>query len=318
MGFDLDKCLERAKEGLKLKELEIKLLCMKIKEIFVNENNVKRIRAPVTLVGDVHGQFYDVQEIFRVGGDPPYTNYLWLGDYVDRGYYSVEVITLLFLLKLKYPERMTLIRGNHETRSVTQNYGFQVECIQKYGDSSKIWEYYTDSFDFLPLGCIIDTSIFCVHGGLSPNIETIQEVSMLDRFQEIPREGPYTDLMWSDPSSDKDHTGFMLSERGAGYLFGGDVVEKFLHVNGLIHLARAHQLCTDGFQVLFDDKLSTVWSAPNYMYRFKNKASILEIDEHGNRFFNIFMESPDNIKKDVGGTGGIQGIQNQSANNYFY
>ncbi|KRX01807.1 Insulin-like growth factor binding protein, N-terminal [Pseudocohnilembus persalinus] len=298
MGFDLDKGLERALQGEILEEQMVKLICIKVKEIFIQEPNVKNVRTPVTCIGDIHGQFIDLQEIFQVGGHVPLTNYLFLGDYVDRGPQSVEVITLLFLLKIKYPERVTILRGNHETRGITQNYGFYVECQKKYGNTL-VWEFYTDVFDYIPIGAIIDQKVFCVHGGLSPSIETIDQIAQLDRFQEIPHEGAFTDLMWSDPKQepDDDLKGFTLSSRGAGYYFGGDVLKKFLQLNKMEHLVRAHQLCQEGYQILFDNQMSTVWSAPNYMYRFKNLASILEIDEQGNRHFNIFSESPENFKK---------------------
>lgn len=145
------------------------MVCTKVKEIFAQEPNICQLNSPITLVGDVHGQFYDVLELFRVGGEIPDTNYLFMGDYVDRGPHSVEVITLLMLLKLRYPRRICLIRGNHETRTITQIYGFQAECQQKYGNV-KVWQYYTDVFDYLPIGAIIDNKLFAVHGGLSPTI----------------------------------------------------------------------------------------------------------------------------------------------------
>ena len=127
-SFDIDKYLEKARKGEILDEYVIKLICTKVKEILAAENNVQNLSSPITLVGDVHGQFYDVLEIFKVGGDIPDTNYLFMGDYVDRGAHSVETITLLMILKLRYPNRICLIRGNHETRQITQIYGFQTEC----------------------------------------------------------------------------------------------------------------------------------------------------------------------------------------------
>ena len=183
------------------------------------------MRSPITLVGDVHGQFYDVLELFRVGGDIPDTNYLFMGDYVDRGAHSVETITLLMLLKLRYPGRICLIRGNHETRQITQIYGFYTECQSKYGNP-RVWQYFTDVFDYLPIGAIIDNKVFAVHGGLSPTLHRIDDIKEIQRVQEIPHEGPFADLMWSDPDADK--LGFSMSARGAGYIFGEDVCERFL------------------------------------------------------------------------------------------
>jgi serine/threonine-protein phosphatase PPG1 len=167
-----------------LPEETIKEICEKLKEVMAQESNVLHIQAPVTVVGDVHGQFYDVVEIFRIGGFAPDTNYLFLGDYVDRGFHSVETMTLLACLKLRYPHRVTLLRGNHESRAVTQVYGFYNECMRKYG-SVKVWQYFTDMFDYMTLSVIIDNSLFCTHGGLSPSISCIDQIKVLDRFKGI-------------------------------------------------------------------------------------------------------------------------------------
>lgn len=214
-----------------------------------------------------------------------------IGDYVDRGLFSVETITLLVCLKLRYPHRVHLIRGNHESRGVTQSYGFYTECSRKYGNAA-VWHHFTDMFDYLSLSCVIDDRIFCVHGGLSPSIHSIDQIKIIDRFREIPHEGPMADLVWSDPDSDRDE--FSLSPRGAGYTFGAQVVKKFLEVNSMNHILRAHQLCNEGYMVMFDDRLSTVWSAPNYCYRCGNLASVLEVGPFGDRKWNVFDAAPEN------------------------
>ena len=133
----------------------------------MKESNVVHIKSPVTVVGDIHGQFWDMLEIFKIGGPCPDTNYLFLGDYVDRGLFSVETISLLVCYKLRWPSRVHLIRGNHESRGVTQSYGFYTECHRKYGSAS-VWHYFTDMFDFLTLSVVINDDIFCVHGGGCP------------------------------------------------------------------------------------------------------------------------------------------------------
>jgi len=196
-------------------------------EILVDESNVQRVDAPVTVCGDIHGQFHDLLELFRVGGDVPRTNYLFMGDYVDRGYYSVETLLLLLCLKVRYPDRITLIRGNHESRQITQVYGFYDECLRKYG-SVNVWRLCTDLFDYLSLGALVEGSLFCVHGGLSPAVASLDVVRALNRKQEVPHDGPMCDLLWSDP---EEIDGWGLSPRGAGYLFGGDVVAQFHHLN---------------------------------------------------------------------------------------
>ena len=288
---NLDECIERLYKRELLPESVIEALCNKIKELLIKETNVISIQAPVTVVGDIHGQFYDLLEIFRIGGKCPDTNYLFLGDYVDRGLFSIETITLLVCLKLRYPARINLIRGNHESRGITQTYGFYTECVRKYG-SANVWHYFTDMFDFLAISVVIDNSIFCVHGGLSPTILTVDQIKIVDRFKEIPHEGPMADLVWSDP--DVTRPDFSMSPRGAGYTFGIDVVKKFLSRNNLSHILRAHQLCQEGYDVIFNERLSTVWSAPNYCYRCGNLASILEVNVNGEQYFNVFEAAPEN------------------------
>lgn len=298
MSTDLDEQIERLRKCQYLKEQEVKALCDRAREILTEENNVQRVDSPVTICGDIHGQFYDLIELFKVGGECPYTNYLFLGDFVDRGYYSVETFLLLLALKVRYPDRITLIRGNHETRQITQVYGFYDECLRKYG-SVNVWRYCTEIFDYLCLAAVVDDRIFCVHGGLSPQINTLDQIRAIGRKQEVPHDGAMADLMWSDP---EDIEGWGMSPRGAGHLFGGDVVAKFNEVNRIDLIARAHQLAMEGYKLMFPiksnksqqpvDALVTVWSAPNYCYRCGNVAAILELDEHLEQHYKIFEAAP--------------------------
>lgn len=285
---DLDRQIELLRKCEIIKESEVKALCAKAREILVEESNVQRVDAPVTICGDIHGQFYDLKELFKVGGDVPDTNYLFMGDFVDRGFYSVETFLLLLALKVRYPTRITLIRGNHESRQITQVYGFYDECLRKYG-SVNVWRYCTEIFDYLSLSALIDEKIFCVHGGLSPAINTLDQIRTIDRKQEVPHEGAMADLLWSDP---EEIDGWGVSPRGAGYLFGSDVVANFIDTNKVNLIARAHQLVTEGYKMMFDNTVVTVWSAPNYCYRCGNVAAILELDEHLNQNFKIFHAAP--------------------------
>ena len=180
----------------------------------------------------------------------------YLGDYVDRGYYSVETVTLLVALKIRYPQRITILRGNHESRQITQVYGFYDECLRKYGNAN-VWKSFTDLFDFLPLTALIDNQIFCLHGGLSPSIDTLDNIRALDRVQEVPHEGPMCDLLWSDPD---DRCGWGISPRGAGYTFGQDISEAFNHNNSLTLVARAHQLVMEGYNWSQDRNVVTIFS----------------------------------------------------------
>ncbi|RLV91414.1 Serine/threonine-protein phosphatase PP2A-like PPG1 [Spathaspora sp. JA1] len=275
---DLDYCLEQLLDHKPPKILPpetIQHLCHTLKTQLLSVPNIIPLQSPISIVGDIHGQFHDLLEIFQIGGSPPSTNYLFLGDYVDRGYYSVETICLLVALKLRYPERISLIRGNHESRTITTNYGFYTEVLNKYHGSADVWTYITDLFDYLPLGATIDGKILAVHGGLSPSCQQLDQIRALDRFREIPHDGIMADLVWSDP--DTEILDFKLSPRGAGYLFGFDVINKFCHDNNLSQLIRAHQLCNEGYTSYWQGKCLTVWSAPNYCYRCGNRASVLEI-----------------------------------------
>ncbi|KAK3400058.1 Serine/threonine-protein phosphatase PP2A catalytic subunit [Sordaria brevicollis] len=258
------------------------------REVLQDESNVQPVKCPVTVCGDIHGQFHDLMELFKIGGSNPDTNYLFMGDYVDRGYYSVETVTLLVALKIRYPNRITILRGNHESRQITQVYGFYDECLRKYGNAN-VWKYFTDLFDYLPLTALIDNQIFCLHGGLSPSIDTLDNIRALDRIQEVPHEGPMCDLLWSDPD---DRCGWGISPRGAGYTFGQDISEAFNHNNGLTLIARAHQLVMEGYNWSQDRNVVTIFSAPNYCYRCGNQAAIMEIDEHLKYTFLQFDPCP--------------------------
>lgn len=227
-------------------------------------------------------------ELFQIGGRAPETNYLFLGDYVDRGYDSVETVCTVIAMKARWPDRVTLLRGNHESRQITQVYGFYDECMRKYGHAG-IWKAFTDLFDYMPLTAVIENQIFCPHGGLSPSIDSLEDVRKIDRFQEVPHEGPVCDLVWSDPD---DRTGWGMSPRGAGYTFGQDITEQFNHANGLKMIARAHQLVMEGYLPTHDNGLVTIFSAPNYCYRCGNQAAIMEVSETMDTEFLQFDPAP--------------------------
>ncbi|KAL4481155.1 hypothetical protein ABPG72_015110 [Tetrahymena utriculariae] len=285
---NLDQQIDLLYESKQLSENEVKFLCEKAQEILQHESNVQPVKCPVTICGDIHGQFHDLMELFRIGGKIPDTNYLFLGDYVDRGYFSVECVTLLIALKVRYKDRISLLRGNHESRQITQVYGFYDECLRKYGNAN-VWKYFTDLFDYLPLTALVENSIFGLHGGLSPNIQTLDEIRQIDRVCEIPHEGPMCDLLWSDP---EEGSGFNRSPRGAGFVFGQDMSEKFLKFNGINYIYRAHQLVMEGYQQTHDKKVVTLFSAPNYCYRCGNQAAIIEVDEKMNITYLQFDPAP--------------------------
>ncbi|KAH9254474.1 hypothetical protein BASA81_007587 [Batrachochytrium salamandrivorans] len=278
--FDIDHCIELLKER-KLPEVPaIKEICIRVREILLAENNVLEVPSPVTIVGDIHGQFYDLREMFRVGGYPPETTYLFMGDYVDRGYFSVETLLLLFAFKVRYPKRVYLIRGNHETRQITQVYGFFDECMHKLG-SAEIWSLCTNAFDCLALAAVVGSGSgearFSVHAGLTPSCDSVDQIRALERVCEVPHEGPMCDLLWSDPEDIQG--GWGISPRGAGYIYGEEIVSQFNHMNSIKQITRSHQLVMTGYKEMFNKGLVTVWSAPNYCYRCGNAAAVLELDE---------------------------------------
>lgn len=254
---------------------DIIFITSKAKEIFLTLPNVIKVNPPVTVCGDIHGQFCDLQELFKINGPLPYTDYLFMGDYVDRGNQSVETVTYLFALKIKYPNSLTLLRGNHESSGISQHFGFRDEVVARYGND-KVWQIYTDTFCSLPLAAHIGGKILCVHGGLSPEIKTIDDIEKIDRFREIPHDGPMCDLVWSDPASIR---GFQPSCRDAGFQFGADITRNWNAVNGLELTARAHQLVMTGLEYNHDKQIVTIFSAPDYCMRCGNTAGVLELDE---------------------------------------
>ncbi|KAM0676534.1 Serine/threonine-protein phosphatase PP2A-4 catalytic subunit [Binucleata daphniae] len=284
----IDGLLEKLFNCNLLAEDELSFLCEKAQEILMSEPNVISLNAPLTVCGDIHGQFQDLLELFKVSGLPPLTKFLFLGDYVDRGFHSVEVLSLLLALKIKHPTSIYLLRGNHESRQITQVYGFYDECIRKYG-SINAWRLFTDLFDYFPVSCLIDDEIFCMHGGLSPSFSTIDEIREMDRKKEIPHSGAMCDLLWSDPDN---KNGWGNSPRGAGFTFGPDVTKKFNETNNIKMICRAHQLVMQGYMYHHEEACVTVFSAPNYCYRCGNLGTVLEVGEKGQKDFLTFEQAP--------------------------
>ncbi|EZG55614.1 serine/threonine-protein phosphatase [Gregarina niphandrodes] len=284
----IDEMLEGLKtRGELLTEKEIRGVIARAKEIFLEECNVVHLSSPVTVAGDIHGQFYDLLTLFEIGGELPQTSYIFLGDYVDRGGNSVETLLYLVLLKLKWPSRITLLRGNHESRQITQVYGFYRECLRKYGTPT-VWRLCTELFDYLVVGALVDQRVLCIHGGLSPEVKLLDDLAGIQRLGEIPDVGAFGDIVWSDPSSLVE--AWAVNPRGAGYLFGERVANEFCHLNDLDLIARAHQLAMDGYLYQFDSVV-TVWSAPNYCYRCGNVGAIMRLTKH-DPSFAIFTQRP--------------------------
>ena len=228
-----------------------------------------------TIVGDIHGQFYDLLNIFEINGYPSEDNlYLFNGDYIDRGAFGVETIITLMAFKILYPNHFFMNRGNHEDINVNNRYGFRIEvAFDKY--DSEVYDYFSEFFRFLPLGHILNNKIIVIHGGLfSKEGVTINELKNLDRGIDVPTEGLMNELLWSDP---RDENGWRPSDRGAGVYFGEDVTEKFLNENNLTLLIRSHEVKMEGYEIQHSGKTITIFSAPNYNDMTGNKGAIIKV-----------------------------------------
>jgi len=233
------------------------------------------LAAPIKVVGDIHGQYYDLLRLFEYGQFPPESNYLFLGDYVDRGKQSLESICLLLAYKLKYAENFFILRGNHECASINRIYGFFDECKRRY--SMRLWKTFTDCFNCLPVAAIVDEKIFCMHGGLSPELKSFEQIRRIMRPTDVPDSGLLCDLLWSDP--DKDIPEWGENDRGVSYTFGSKVVSKFLRKHDLDLICRAHQVVEDGYEFFAKRQLVTVFSAPNYCGEFDNAGAMMSVDQ---------------------------------------
>jgi serine/threonine-protein phosphatase PP1 catalytic subunit len=257
-------------------EAQVKKMCTLAGEVFMSQDAALQLEAPINIIGDIHGQYWDLLRIFEYGGFPPESNYLFLGDYVDRGKHSLEVMLLLLTYKLKFPENFFMIRGNHECASITRIYGFYDDCKRRY--NIKTWKVFCEQvFNRLPFCAIVDDKIFCVHGGLSPDLKSVQQIQQIKRPTDVPDSGLLCDFLWADP--DKDIAGWAENDRGVSYLFGPDVVSNFLRTHDFDLVVRAHQVVEDGYEFFAKRQLITLFSAPNYCGEFDNAGAMMKIDE---------------------------------------
>ncbi|XP_072955532.1 serine/threonine-protein phosphatase PP1 isozyme 3-like [Typha angustifolia] len=272
----LDVRKSRPGMQVQLLESEIKQLCVVSRGIFMRQPNLLELEAPLKICGDIHGQYSDLLRLFDYGGLPPEANYLFLGDYVDRGNQSLETICLLLAFKIKYPANIFLLRGNHECASINRIYGFYDECKRRF--SVGLWKVFTDCFNCLPVAALIEEKIFCMHGGLSPDLRNLNQIQNLVRPTDVPDTGLLCDLLWSDPC--KDIKGWGMNDRGVSYTFGPDIVSQFLQKHGLDLICRAHQVVEDGYEFFAGRQLVTVFSAPNYCGEFDNAGAMMSVDDN--------------------------------------
>ena len=260
-----------------LSEGEIKWLIQTSKEIFLKQPAFLELESPITVCGDTHGQYPDVLKLFEAGGFPPDTNYLFLGDYVDRGKQSLETICLLMAYKIKYDENFFMLRGNHECGSINRIYGFYDECKKRY--NLKLWKMFIECFNCLPIAASIDDKIILMHGGLSPELNSVDQLRKIVRPTDVPEEGLLCDLLWSDPDSQAVN-GWGPNDRGVSVVFNEKVIQKFLEKNDFDLICRAHQVVEEGYEFFGDRQLVTVFSAPNYCDEFDNAGAMMVVDEN--------------------------------------
>nr|CAH8862024.1 unnamed protein product [Trichobilharzia regenti] len=250
-------------------------LAQAARALFISEPVLVSTSSPVMIVGDLHGQHGDLLQYFKLCGKPPDQKYVFLGDYVDRGKQSLETISLILAYKLKYPDKAVVLRGNHECSRINRIYGFYDECKRRY--STKLWKVFTDCFNCLPLAAVVDSSMFCAHGGLSPDLKKLEQLNEIRRPTEVPDMGVICDLLWSDP--DGSYTGWKENERGVSYTFGEDAVHRFMKDCNVSLIVRAHQVVEDGYEFFADKKVVTVFSAANYCGEFDNAGAVMQVNE---------------------------------------
>lgn len=258
-------------------------------EILRREPNVLEVDAPITVCGDVHGQYYDLMKLFEVGGNPADTMYLFLGDYVDRGYFSIECVLYLWTLKIWYPHTFWLLRGNHECRHLTDYFTFKIECKHKY--SEEVYEACMESFCSLPLAAVMNKQFLCIHGGLSPEMNTLDDLKAINRFREPPTQGLMCDILWSDPleefGSERNNDLYIHNHvRGCSYFFSYNAACQFLERNNLLSVIRAHEAQDAGYRMYRKTRTTqfpavmTIFSAPNYLDVYNNKAAVLKYENN--------------------------------------
>lgn len=247
------------------------------------EPNILKVQDPVTVVGDIHGQYYDLLKLLEVGGAPETTKYLFLGDYVDRGAFSIECVLLLCAIKLNFKSTILMLRGNHECRQMTSFFNFKQECEIKY--DLEVYDRIMEAFDCLPISCLINEKFLAIHGGISPDIDKVADITKINRFTEPPKTGPMCDMLWSDPVEKNEEaltvSWLENSTRGCSYVFGAQAATPFLTKNSILSIIRAHEAQLEGFKMykwnnnVDFPSVITIFSAPNYCDVYNNKAAVI-------------------------------------------
>lgn len=251
-----------------------------VEKIFDGEKNlIKIIKGATLIVGDLHGDLNTLQKIIQLFFRDEFKTLLFLGDYVDRGAKQVEVVNVLFYYKRLMPDRLILLRGNHEDPIINRQYGFYDEVRLKFSNYKEIFRRYNHVFSKLPLAALTWNRIFCVHGGISEGLENIEEINLLLKNQEQINCPITKQLVWNDPKEKVKN--FKKSSRGPGIKnFGKEALEKFIQENSISYIIRSHEKFKNGYRKYFDDKLLSIFSSRSYS---KNVSTVVGvIDLNGN------------------------------------
>ncbi|TKR66635.1 hypothetical protein L596_022901 [Steinernema carpocapsae] len=276
-----------------VKETEIIQLCAMTRDVFLSQASLIEIEPPIKICGDVHGQYADVLRLFDRAGFPPTVNYMFLGDYVDRGRQNLEVISLFFAYKIKYPDNFFLLRGNHECSAINRVYGFFEECNRRY-QSVRLWQAFQDVFNTMPFCGLVSGKILCMHGGLSPQLRNLDQLRQITRPIEPPNPSLHIDLLWSDP--DLHNKGWQPNTRGVSYTYGTDIVNEMTSKLNIDLIARAHQVVQDGYEFFANRKVVTIFSAPHYCGQFDNSAAVMNVDEQLSCSFQVLRPTVRGVK----------------------
>lgn len=280
VGRVMDICLAAKKApvgtSVVIREDDVSAIVTQVRTLFLRQPMLVECPAPINICGDTHGQYYDLLALFEMGGYPSDKQpYLFMGDYVDRSNQSVETMVLLMCYKLRFPDHVWLLRGNHECASINRIYGFFDECKRRF--SIKLWKTFVDAFNCMPIAGVVGKRILCMHGGLSPELVSLDKIRMIERPCTVPDFGILCDILWSDP--EPQITGWGLNDRGVSFIFGNDVIHRCCKRFELDLICRAHQVVEDGYEMIADRKLVTIFSAPNYCGEFENCGGMMVVNK---------------------------------------